>query len=224
MNTIVSPPLIAAHALPFDVELALAHLQRDKPLARLIETVGPFRMQIDATQNLFIALARSIVYQQLHGKAAATIFGRFSALLVGTESQLMAQEVLRLSDEQLRSVGLSRNKSLALRDLAEKIASDRLLRFEALHAMDNEAIIASLTQVRGIGRWTVEMLLMFRLGRPDVLPLDDLGIRKGYSYVYKKKELPTREELQKRGTRWQPYRTVASWYLWRAAELSLKVG
>lgn len=209
-------------AFAFDTELAIAHLRRDKPFARLIDQVGSFRMQLNGTHDLFTALARSIVYQQLHGKAAATIFARFSALLTIDAAQPMAEQLLRLSDEQLRAVGLSRNKALAVRDLAQKMVSGELLRFEELPALDNEAIIANLTQVRGIGRWTVEMLLMFRLGRPDVLPLDDLGVRKGFSYVFKKKELASRVELEKRGARWRPYRTVASWYLWRAAELAPK--
>lgn len=207
-------------AWPFDIELAVEHLRRDKPFARLIEQVGPLNMPLDATQNLFAALARSIVYQQLSGKAANTIFTRFANLLSGDDAHSMSLAVLALSDEALRSAGLSRNKALALRDLAAKISTGVLPAFAALHAMDNEDIITNLTTVRGIGRWTVEMLLIFRLGRPDVLPLDDLGVRKGFSYAYKTKTLATRAELEKRGARWQPYRTVASWYLWRAADFA----
>lgn len=206
----------------FDTDLALEHLRRDKLLARLIDQIGPFRMEVNSTQNLFVALARSIVYQQLHGKAAASIFARVSALFTAHDAQSMAEQLLRLSDEALRAAGLSRNKLLALRDLAQKTVSGELLSLEQIHAMENEAIIASLTQVRGIGRWTVEMLLMFRLGRPDVLPLDDFGIRKGFAYAFKKKQPVLRADLEKRGARWQPYRTVASWYLWRAAELPKK--
>jgi 3-methyladenine DNA glycosylase/8-oxoguanine DNA glycosylase len=204
---------------PFNTDLAIEHLRRDKPLARLIDQIGPFRMQLNSTHNLFLALARAIVYQQLHGKAAASIFARVSALLTANDAQSMAAQLLRFSDEELRAVGLSRNKLLALRDLAQRTVSGELLTLEQIHVMENEAIIASLTQVRGIGRWTVEMLLMFRLGRPDVLPLDDFGIRKGFAYAFKKQPPILRAELEKRGLRWRPYRTVASWYLWRAAEL-----
>lgn len=208
-----------ATTVGFDSEAAIAHLRRDKLLARLIDEIGPCRMEVNSTQNLFMALARSIVYQQLHGKAAASIFARLSALLSASDAHSMATQLLQLSDESLRAVGLSRNKLLALRDLARQTVSGELHTLEQIQQMENEAIIASLTRVRGIGRWTVEMLLMFRLGRPDVLPLDDLGIRNGFSYAFKKQQPAARSELEKRSARWRPYRTVASWYLWRAAEL-----
>src|SRR6185295_11358524 len=126
--------------------------------------------------------------------------------------------LLRMSDEKLRGAELSQSKLLSLRDLARKTQSGELPTLEEVHAMDNEAIIERLTEVRGIGRWTVEMLLMFRLGRPDVLPIDDYGIRKGFAVAFKKRALPKPLALAKHGARWAPYRTAASWYLWRAAE------
>ena len=179
-------------------------------------------MELKKTPSIFVALAESIVYQQLSGKAAATIFGRVCALFPRGAGGPTPQQVLAASDEQLRGAGLSRPKLLALRDLAARSRDGKLPTLEEAHRMENEAIIHCLTEVRGIGRWTVEMLLMFRLGRPDVLPVDDYGIRKGFAVAFKKRELPGRKDLEKRGARWRPYRTVASWYLWRATELGKK--
>src|SRR5581483_5868349 len=132
------------------------------------------------------------------------------------------QQLLRAPAAKLRAAGLSANKLLALRDLARKTLDGVVPEHAELATMDDEAIIERLTEVRGIGRWTVEMLLMFRLGRPDVLPVDDFGIRKGFALAFNTRELPSREALEKRGARWQPYRTVASWYLWRVVELGSK--
>ena len=129
---------------------------------------------------------------------------------------------MRASDEKLRGAGLSRSKLLSLRDLAKRTEEGAIPSLAELHGMEDQAVIERLTEVRGIGRWTVEMLLMFRLGRPDVLPVDDYGVRKGYMVAFKKRDLPTRSELEKRGRRWTPYRTAASWYLWRAAEAATK--
>lgn len=204
----------------FDPGVALAHLREsDAPLARLIDAVGPFRMQLDRTPSLFVALAEAIVYQQLSGKAAATIFGRVCALCPGAEGGLTPEQILRTPDEALRGAGLSRAKLLSLRDLAKRAVEGELPTLAEVRAMDDEAIVERLTAVRGIGRWTVEMLLIFRLGRPDVLPLDDYGIKKGFAVAFRKRDLPARKDLEKRGARWKPYRTVASWYLWRAVEL-----
>jgi len=167
-------------------------------------------------------LAEAIVYQQLTAKAAGTIFGRVCALFPRAQEGLKAEQILRVSDGKLRAAGLSRPKLLSLRDLARRTVRGELPTLAEVHRMEDEAIVERLTEVRGVGRWTVEMLLMFRLGRPDVLPADDYGIRKGFAIAFKKRELPGRDQLEKRGARWKPYRTVASWYLWRAADLAKK--
>jgi methylated-DNA-[protein]-cysteine S-methyltransferase len=206
----------------FDPLHALEHLRSaDAQLARLMDRVGPFRMRLKRTPSAFFALAESIAYQQLTGKAAATIFRRLCALFPDAEG-LTPERLLSASDDQLRGAGLSRTKILALKDLAKKAAQGDIPTFSEMSALGNDRIIDRVTTVRGVGRWTVEMLLMFRLGRPDVLPLDDYGIRRGFAIAFKKRELPGREELAKRGARWIPYRTVASWYLWRAVEFSKK--
>ena len=206
-------------AYAFDPKVAVEHVRRsDAALARVVDAVGPFSMQLQRTPSLFVALAEAIVYQQLTGKAAATIFARVCALFPRAHEGPTAAQILRASDEKLRGAGLSAAKLASLRDLARKMADGELPALAQLHRMEDEAIIERLTQVRGIGRWTAEMFLMFRLGRPDVLPADDYGIRKGFAVVFKKRELPVRRDLEKHGARWKPYRTVASWYLWRAAE------
>jgi 3-methyladenine DNA glycosylase/8-oxoguanine DNA glycosylase len=179
-------------------------------------------MQLKKASNTFTVLAEAIVYQQLTGKAAATIFGRVCGLFPNANDGPTAEHIMRVSDEQLRAAGLSRAKLLSLRDLARRTAAGEIPTLAEIRNMENEAIIERLTAVRGIGRWTVEMLLIFRLGRPDVLPVDDYGVRKGYAFAVRKSELPTRQHLEKRGVRWKPYRTVASWYLWRACELARK--
>ncbi len=206
-------------AFGFDPAAAVEHLRAaDATLARLIDAIGPFRMRLARTPSLFVALAQAIVFQQLTGKAAATIFARVRALFPRPHEGPTAAQILRASDEKLRGAGLSRSKVLSLRDLARRSVAGDVPTISEVHAMDNEAIIERLTEVRGIGRWTVEMLLMFRLGRPDVLPVDDYGIRKGFAAAFAKRSLPDRKVLEKHGARWKPYRTVASWYLWRAAE------
>ncbi len=198
---------------------ALKHLRSSDPtLAALIERVGPLRMEVNETHDLFLALARAIVYQQLHGKAAATILQRVCDLFPQSAPGFTAQDIAGCADELLRGAGLSRNKLLALRDLAAKTLDGTLPTLEKLHALDDETIIERLTTVRGIGRWTVEMLLMFRLGRPDVLPVDDFGVRKGFMLAYRKRKMPTPEQLKVYGRRWAPYRSAAAWYLWRAAD------
>jgi O-6-methylguanine DNA methyltransferase len=207
-------------SLGFDPSDAVAHLRAADPaLARLVDAVGPCRMRIDHAPSTFVALAEAIVYQQLTGRAAATIFARVCALFPRAHEGPTAQQILRASDEKLRGAGLSRAKVLSLRDLARLARAGEIPTLAELHTMDDEEIVARLTQVRGIGRWTVEMLLIFRLGRPDVLPVDDYGVRKGFAITFKKRELPGRKDLEKRGERWRPYRSVASWYLWRALEL-----
>ncbi len=201
----------------FDPELAVATLvEADTTLAKLIAKVGPFRMQLQRTPSLFGALAEAIVFQQLNGKAAATIFARVCALFPHAGG-LTPERIIGASDDKLRSAGLSRSKVLSLRDLADKTKAGELPALEDTRNMSDEELVDRLTLVRGIGQWTVEMLLMFRLGRPDVLPVDDFGVRKGFGLAFKRAE-PSKKDLQKRGERWRPYRTVASWYLWRATD------
>lgn len=203
----------------FDPVQAMAHLRaRDPALGRLMDEVGPFRMRVDTRPTVFAALAEAIVYQQLTGKAAATIFARLCALFPRAHEELTPRHVLRAPDDALRAAGLSASKRLSLRDLARRAAAGKIPTLAEASAIADEALVERLTQVRGVGRWTVEMLLIFRLGRPDVLPLDDYGIRKGFASAFRTRALPTRRQLEARGRRWKPYRTVASWYLWRAAE------
>ena len=203
--------------LGFEPATALDHLRAsDETLARVIETVGPFRLQLIAASSIFAALAQSIVYQQLNGKAAAAIFARFCALFPGTNPT--AEQLLAIAEDELRGAGLSRSKLLSLRDLAGKTVGGEIPTLAEIRHMGDDAIVERLTTVRGIGRWTVEMLLIFRLGRPDVLPADDYGIRKGFARAYARGELPARKDVATYGVRWKPYRTVASWYLWRLAE------
>jgi len=203
--------------LGFEPASAVDHLRaRDETLARIIDSVGPFRLQPMGASSIFAALARAIVYQQLTGKAAATIFARFCGLFPDTDPT--AGQVLAASEDELRGAGLSRSNLLSLRDLAGKTVSGDIPTLVEVRHMEDEAIIERLTSVRGIGRWTVEMLLIFGLGRPDVLPADDYGIRKGFARTYTQGELPARKDVETYGFRWKPYRTVASWYLWRVAE------
>ncbi|HEY6985453.1 MAG TPA: DNA-3-methyladenine glycosylase 2 family protein [Rhodanobacteraceae bacterium] len=208
-------------AFAFDAAGAVAHLEAsDAALAKLIDRVGPFGMQLKSTSTLFDVLAEAIVYQQLHTRAAESIHTRVRALIPRTRGIAAARALAEVSDDALRSAGLSRSKLLALRDLAAKTLDGHVPTLAKARRMDDEAIIEHLTEVRGIGRWTVQMLLMFRLGRPDVLPVGDYGIRKGFAVAFRKREIPAPADVEKRGERWRPYRTVASWYLWRAAESS----
>jgi O-6-methylguanine DNA methyltransferase len=201
----------------YDPQQALEHLAgADEKLAKLMARVGPFRMQLQRTPSLFGALAEAIVFQQLNGKAAATIFARLCALFPHAQG-LTPERILRASDDRLRSAGLSGSKLLSLRDLASKTRAGELPALADTPGMTDQELIDRLTLVRGIGQWTVEMLLMFRLGRPDVLPVDDFGIRKGFGITFGQAE-PTKHEIVKRGERWRPYRSVASWYLWRATD------
>jgi len=211
------PLLVGDGTLGFDPGLAVAHLRASDPtLARVIDEVGPFRMQLRPAPSVFAALAEAIVYQQLNGKAASAIFARLSALF--PRGRLTSERLLRTSEEKLRGAGLSRSKLLSLRDLAQKAEDGGIPTFGEIQSMADEMIIERLSEVRGIGRWTAEMLLIFRLGRPDVLPMDDYGVRKGFAIAFDKSELPSPKELAAYGSRWQPYRTVASWYLWRAVQ------
>jgi O-6-methylguanine DNA methyltransferase len=205
--------------LGFDPAIAVAALSAADPkLQKLIERIGPCRLQLRTTPSIFAALAESIVYQQLNGKAAATIFARVRALFPRARGALTAAQILGASEAELRGAGLSNAKFLALRDLAERTEKKTLPTLAQIQQLDDDTIVERLSEVRGIGRWTVEMLLMFRLGRPDVLPLDDYGVQKGFSIAFDTPELPSKAELEERARRWKPYRTVASWYLWRATD------
>ncbi|HEX3598119.1 MAG TPA: methylated-DNA--[protein]-cysteine S-methyltransferase [Polyangiaceae bacterium] len=208
-------------AFGFDVDVAVAHLRRSDPvLRRAMDDVGPFAMQLKRTPSLFGALVEAIVYQQLTGRAAATIHSRVCALFPRAHRGPSAEQILRASEEQLRGAGLSRAKTLSLKDLAAKARAKHIPTLAEAHRMKDEELIERLTAVRGIGQWTVEMLLMFRLGRADVLPIDDYGVRKGFGVLFDRGELPGKKDVAAYGERWKPYRTVASWYLWRMAERS----
>ena len=200
----------------FDPKGAVAHLRKADPaLAKVIGAVGPFGMQLKVSRSLFGALAEAIVYQQLSNKAAATIYGRIEALYPRARQGFTPAHIQRTADDKLRGVGLSRAKVLALRDLAERVATRRLPTLDEAHLLDDAALIERLVEVRGIGRWSAEMFLMFRLGRPDVLPVDDYSLRKAYATAFAKRKLPSPVALAKAGEKWRHYRTVASWYLWQ---------
>lgn len=205
--------------LPFDPQTAVALLRReDRRLARVIDQVGPFTLQPQALQSPFQALLRAIVYQQLSGRAAATIYARLKEQFPGRHG-LRPAALVGVSDETLRAVGLSRAKVAAVKDLAAKTLDGTVPPLVAMKRMDDFEILERLVSVRGIGPWTVEMLLIFRLGRPDVLPTSDLGVRRGFMLTYRHDELPKPTELVRHGERWRPYRSVASWYMWRAVDL-----
>jgi DNA-3-methyladenine glycosylase II len=199
-----------------DLRRAVTHLKRADPrLAAVIERVGPCRFAARAEGTHFEAVARAIVFQQLSGKAAGTIHKRFHGLFGDRAPE--PGELLAVPDEDLRAVGLSRQKIGYLRDLAERVASGDVP-LEHIETLDDEAAIAALTRVKGVGRWTAQMFLMFRLGRPDVLPELDLGVQKGIQRAYGRRALPTPKDVLRIGTPWAPWRSVASWYLWRSLE------
>jgi DNA-3-methyladenine glycosylase II len=258
------PRAISAPRPPrYDTDAAIAQLTAADPkLGRLIQRAGPFTLRVASAQSPFEALVESIVYQQLHGKAAATIHRRllesFGPTLtapslaaaippigsaapqssgapsltvpssrVGTHPT--PQQILDCPNAQLRAAGLSANKALALRDLAAKTLDGTVPTLAHIRRMSDAAILEHLTQVRGIGVWTVHMLLIFRLGRPDVLPTSDYGVRKGFALTFGKLkatdkvtplDLPTPAEMEKRAKKWTPWRSIASWYLWRACDLA----
>ena len=205
--------LLAIEGVAIDpvVQLGLA----DARLAKHLAATGPCGLEVKPPASVFVALTRSITYQQLHGKAAASILARIVALY---PNGLDAAETANLTDEQLLGCGLSRSKLAAIRDLAAKSVSGEIPNLVQLASMSDEAIVESLSQVRGIGRWSVEMFLMFSLGRPDVLSYGDYGLRSGFQKLFRLPEQPTAAEFFARGEKWRPFRSVASWYLWRAAD------
>ena len=211
------------HPRGFDTQTAYDHLaKRDRKLGAWMKRIGAidadarWRKPFDPVD----ALARAILYQQLSGKAAATIVGRVETA-IGSD-RFHCDTLARCDDAAIRACGVSGNKLLALRDLAAREGCGEIPALRQMATMDNDAIVAALLPVRGIGRWTVEMMLMFRLGRADVLPIDDLGIRKGAQIVDKLDEMLTPKALAERGERWAPYRTYASFYLWRIADFSMQ--
>ncbi len=213
--------MTARHPRGFDIDTASAHLRRrDRKLGRWIDRIGPldvhagWKKPFDPTD----ALARAILYQQLSGKAAATIVGRVEKAIGATK--LHADTLARIDDPALRACGVSGNKTLALRDLAARSARGEVPTLREMASLSDDAIIERLTAVRGIGRWTVEMMLMFKLGRPDVLPVDDLGVRKGAQRLDRRDEMHRPRELAERGEAWGPYRTLAGLYLWRIADFA----
>ncbi|MGA2276350.1 MAG: DNA-3-methyladenine glycosylase [Terracidiphilus sp.] len=213
--------------LPFDAAEAAEHLRAsDAKLGALIDRAGPFTLRLDPRSSPFESLVESILYQQLNGKAAATIHSRVRAFFGGDPTP---EQLLGTPDEILRAAGVSGNKARALKDLAVRTLDGTVPTQAAIRKMSDAEIVARLTEVRGIGPWTVEMLLIFRLGRPDVLPATDYGVRKGFALTFLRlpksrplaaEDLPKPEILLKRGKRWAPFRSVASWYLWRACDLA----
>jgi 3-methyladenine DNA glycosylase/8-oxoguanine DNA glycosylase len=206
--------------LPFDPGEAHAHLSRiDKRLAGLIERVGAFQFKLDECDSVYESLLEAIMHQSIAGKAAQVIFGRIKAL--GTDGRCPTpEELLRVSTPKLRKAGLSRAKVAAVRDLARKTIDGVVPTIEAAQKMSDQELVDRLISVRGVGAWTVEMFLIFRLGRPDVLPIHDYGVQKGWALTYRKKHIPKPKQLLRFGERWRPYRTVASWYMWRAVQLA----
>ena len=204
-------------SLPFDHLKAHEFLRADKRLARVIEKTGAFHFKLDECDSVYESLLEAIVYQSISGKAAATIYARIKALGSNGLCPTPA-EILATPTQKLRAAGLSGAKAAAMQDLAQKTIEGIVPTLEEAAKLSNEELIERLVSVRGIGAWTVEMFLIFRLGRPDVLPIHDYGVQKGFALTYGKKEIPKPRDLAAFGERWRPYRTVASWYLWRAVE------
>jgi DNA-3-methyladenine glycosylase II len=206
--------------LPFDHVEAHAHLSsNDKHLSALIERVGEFRFKLDECDSVYESLLEAIMHQSIAGKAAQAIYARIKAL--GRNGRAPTpEELLRVRKQKLRKCGLSNAKVAAVRDLAQKAIDGVVPTIEAAQKMSDQELVDRLISVRGIGAWTVEMFLIFRLGRPDVLPIHDYGVQKGWALTYRKKMIPKPKDLLKFGERWRPYRTVASWYMWRAVALA----
>ena len=213
--------------LPFDSAEAIAHLRAsDAKLGALIDRAGDFTLRLDPAPSPFESLLESILYQQLHGKAAATIHRRVREYFGGDPAPEL---LIATADELLRACGVSGNKCKALKDLAARTLDGTVPTHKAISKLSDAEIIERLTEVRGIGPWTVEMLLIFRLGRPDILPVSDYGVRKGFALTFQRipkarplaaEDLPKPDVMLKRGKRWAPFRSVASWYLWRACDLA----
>jgi DNA-3-methyladenine glycosylase II len=205
--------------LPFDLAVAMSHLSaKDEKLAELISATVQFRTDESAAGSPYEALLEAIAYQSISGKAAATIYGRIKALSSNSDRPPSPEQMLKLRKSVLRKAGLSGAKVLAMKDLARKTIDGTVPTREQAMQMSDDELVRRLVSVRGIGAWTVEMFLIFNLGRPDVLPIHDLGVKKGWCVTYGKKHMPKPKELLAFGEQWRPYRTVASWYMWRAFE------
>lgn len=212
--TVNTPPT----NLAFELEEAVRHLsERDQVLKALIAEMVPFKIDVADEESPYEVLLESIAYQSISGKAASTIYGRIKAL-GGNGRPPTPEKMLKIPAAKLRKAGLSGAKVLAMKDLAKKAIAGIVPTHDEALKLSDEELVERLVSVRGIGAWTVEMFLIFRLGRPDVLPIHDLGVKKGWSVAYGKKHMPKPKELLKFGERWRPYRTVASWYMWRAFE------
>ncbi len=202
----------------FNLAAALAHLRAADPrLAGVIDLARPCDLAPQRLRSLFDVLLRAIVCQQLNGKAASAILGRVEALF--PQNRPAPETLLALPDEPLRAAGLSRNKLTAIRDLATKTVDGTVPTPAAARRLSDAEVVTRLTAVRGVGPWTVHMLLMFNLGRPDVLPTGDFGVREGFRKLHRKRRQPTPAELERHAERWRPYRSVAAWYLWRVHEI-----
>ena len=208
-----------AKVLDYDPKRAIRHLSRaDAALGRVIEQIGQFRLEPYPYRDAFGALIRAIVYQQLSGKAAKAIHHRLLGLFPRCRYP-RPEQILARTDTDLRAVGLSKAKTIAIKDLAQRALADQIPSNRNLQRLSDDEITECLCAIKGVGPWTAQMLLIFYLGRSDVLPATDLGIRKGYQYTFKKRDLPAPGRILKHGERWRPYRSVASWYLWRASYL-----
>jgi 3-methyladenine DNA glycosylase/8-oxoguanine DNA glycosylase len=209
-------------SLQYDPEAARLQLAgADPALGRLIEEVGDCRIRIARTTPPFAALVESIAYQQITGHAASRILGRVVALYRPRRFP-RPEDLLATPDDTLRAAGLSRGKVASMKDLAARCLDGTVPPLRTLRRLEDAEIVERLTTVRGIGPWTVEMLLMFRLGRPDILPVTDYGVRKGFQLTFRTRGLPTPSQITRRGERWRPFRSVAAWYLWRAVDLQKK--
>jgi 3-methyladenine DNA glycosylase/8-oxoguanine DNA glycosylase len=206
----------------FDHGAAVAHITKGDPhFTSLIGKCVKFQLNIDDDQSPYESLLQAIAHQSIAGKAAAIIFGRIKAL--GSNGRIPTpEEILQVPEQKLREAGFSAAKVAAARDLAQKTIDGIVPSFDQAQKMSDEELVERLISVRGIGAWTVEMFLIFRLGRPDVLPIHDYGVQKGFALTYRKRRIPKPKELLKFGERWRPYRTVASWYLWRAVDVAGK--
>lgn len=203
-----------------DEQAALVHFRQQDPImVELIEVVGDFAMPVKTVDDLFGTLLDAITSQQLSGKAAATIFARVCALHGDPAEAPTPEQILQSSDDDLRGAGLSWAKVAAVKDLAAKVQSGSVPALAELRKLGDDDIVNVLVDVRGIGRWTAEMFLLFQLGRPDVLPVNDLGVQKGFMMRYGLDTMPKPAELLAFGERWRPYRSVATWYLWQATRL-----
>ena len=198
---------------------AIAHLSAaDRTLARLIKKVGACDLEPDPARSPFESLVSAVAHQQLNGKAAQTILGRVKALFPGRKFPT-PEDLLGVPEESLRAAGLSRAKTAAVKDIAAKTVAGVVPTTRVIAKLSDAEILERLTSIRGVGPWTVEMLLIFKLGRPDVLPATDYGVQQGFAFTYRRATLPKPKELLAHGERWRPFRSVAAWYLWRAVDL-----